>query len=211
MNSAGRRYLFALLGSTTLYWLSALVNSLPFQMNRLVDLSTSLDAAITFSPHGVWLYAMYYPLLLYPLLGRQSVEDAAHLSRAMLIFSCFSFLVFLAFPVECPRPADNLLGESLSGHFLRMIYFLDRPNNCFPSLHVLHSWIISIHFARKQNETYYIRLGLLLAATGVTVSTMMIRQHFFLDVAASILLLAFASAATRFAMALRLRTQNANK
>jgi membrane-associated phospholipid phosphatase len=208
MNRAGRKYLFALLVSTTLYWFSALVNSLPLQRGRLLDLSTELDTAITFSPHGIWLYILYYPLLLYPLLGRHPIEEAVRLGRAILLFSSFAFLLFLLFPVECPRPPDNLIGESLSSRLLRLVYFLDRPNNCFPSLHVLHSWIISVHFIRIQSERIEVRLGLLLAAIGVTVSTIIIRQHFFMDVAASIVLFAVA---TGLATSFRLRIQNVNK
>lgn len=187
MNRAGRHYFWIFLVSSTLYFISGLINSLPFQQHRIVDISTALDGYY-FNPHAVWVYSLYYLLMIYPILGRQSYEDSVRLGRAILSFSVFAFFVFLLMPVEIFRPDQALIGSSLSSEALRFIYSIDQPYNCFPSLHVLHSWIIAIHFARLKQEWPPIRIALLLAAAGVTFSTVIVRQHYVLDVVSSLVL-----------------------
>lgn len=190
MNRAGRHYLWIFLLASSLYFLSGLINSLPFQQSRIIDISTQLDGRF-FNTHAVWVYALYYLLMVYPILGRQSYEDSVRLGRYILGFSIFAFFIFLAMPVEIYRPPEALIDPGMSGLLLKFIYSLDEPYNCFPSLHVLHSWIIAIHFYRQKQESPWIRNALVAAAAGVTFSTVIVRQHYVLDVIASLVLASF--------------------
>lgn len=187
MNRAGRHYFWIFLISSTLYFVAGLINSLPFQQSRIVDISTQLDGYY-FNANAVWIYSLYYLLMIYPILGRQSYEASVQLGRSILAFSVFAFFIFLLMPVQIFRPSDSILGSGLSSDALRFIYTIDEPYNCFPSLHVLHSWIIAIHFSRQKQEWAIIRFSLLLAAAGVTFSTVIVRQHYVLDVVSSLVL-----------------------
>lgn len=181
MSRAGRYYLVIFVLSSTLYFLAGLFNSLPFQQSRIVDISTSLDG-IYYNVHAVWFYILYYLILIYPVWGCKTYEEAVELGRTVISFSLFSCLIFVLMPVEVYRPSAALLGESLSGLAVRIIYGLDQPYNCFPSLHALHSWVIAIFFARRRSQYDPTSLLLIFAAAAVTVSTITIRQHYVMDV-----------------------------
>ena len=68
---------------------------------------------------------------------------------------------------------------------LRALYSADPPHNCFPSLHVAHSFVSALACSRVHR-----RLGLvaLIAATLVALSTLFTKQHYVLDAVAGVVL-----------------------
>ena len=68
---------------------------------------------------------------------------------------------------------------------LYMLYSSDPPYNCFPSLHVAHSFVSALTLFRLHR-----RLGItaMIAAAFVALSTLFTKQHYVLDAAAGVLL-----------------------
>ena len=103
-----------------------------------VDVSTSLDAAIPLVPEWILIYAGIYPAAFLPLVV---VKDPMIFRRMIAGYLCLeltALLVFVLFPVHMTlRPPLESLSET--GFFpwaVQLCYWLDRPVNCFPSLHV---------------------------------------------------------------------------
>jgi membrane-associated phospholipid phosphatase len=91
-----------------------------------------------------------------------------------------AFVCFLTYPTVASRP-DEVLGQGFAVWGLRFLYSADPPTNCFPSLHVAHSFVSAL-------ACYRVHRGLGIAAsvcaTVVGVSTLYTKQHYILDVLA---------------------------
>ena len=55
---------------------------------------------------------------------------------SFLVVELVSFTAFVVYPVEMTLRATDLPAETFAGWALTMCYSIDRPFNCFPSLHV---------------------------------------------------------------------------
>lgn len=189
MNRAGWVYFRAFLVTSALYFISGWLNSTEFQQARIIDISTGFDRRF-FVPEAVWAYSLYYVLLVYPILGRQTYEQSVRLSWHLIGFSILGFILFLTLPVKTLRPGPEHWGNGISSYLLNLIYSFDQPYNCFPSMHVLQSWLIAIFFQKVQGESLAVRGLLLVSAFAVTFSTVLIRQHYVLDVVVSLIMVA---------------------
>jgi membrane-associated phospholipid phosphatase len=147
------------------------------------------DRALPLQPTWALIYgALYMFLIVLPVLV---VREEAHIRRtfwAYLAVWITAYVSFLVYPTVAPRPPE-LAGDGFATWGLRFLYEADPPYNCFPSLHVAHSFVSALTCYRVHR-----RLGLatLLCASLVAVSTLFTKQHYIADVIAGTLL-AFAA------------------
>ena len=141
----------------------------------------AVDRAVPFSTDWIFIYSMAYPVCLSPVflvtLPRLRTACAAY-----TLAICTSLCIFVVFPVfiERPEPDAAALGAGLT-RFTRLI---DQPFNCFPSLHVSLDFLAAF-FTWTQRPR--VGLALLVAALVISYSTMVVKQHYFLDAVAGIL------------------------
>ena len=95
-----------------------------------------------------------------------------------------SFGFFLLYPTIAPRPAE-VPGDGFAAWGLRFLYDADPPYNCFPSLHVAHSFVSALTCYRVHRK---LGITAVLCAALVAISTLFAKQHYILDVVAGILL-----------------------
>lgn len=128
---------------------------------------------------------IYLAGFLLPLLVIWATPSWRHFRRTLLSFGivvAVAFAAFLAFPVALERPAASPAAERL----LRLAYW-DRPSNDFPSLHVAVNWLV--YFSCRGRVRH--RALLLGAVLAVSVSTVFVKQHYFVDIPAGFFLSAF--------------------
>lgn len=150
------------------------------------DLSLFLDKQIPFVSMFIFPYIYWYVYIFIGLIFIL-LKDRRRYIRALLavyigMFVCY--FIYYLFPVEIVRP--TVVNNSLSNRLVNIIYQNDRPFNCFPSLHVLNTYIIMRYTSRKENKLwfYYTQIvGIL-----IILSTLFIKQHFILDGIAAIIL-----------------------
>lgn len=151
-----------------------------------------LDASIALQPAWVLVYGpLYLFLILLPIF---IVRDDAHIRRtfhAYLAVWISAYAVFFAFPTSAPRPAEVIAGDGFAVWGLNFLYEADPPYNCFPSLHVAHSFASAFASYRVHRG---VGIAALAGALLVGISTLFTKQHYVLDVAAGILLAAVACA-----------------
>lgn len=141
----------------------------------------ALDRMLAVRPEWALVYgAMYLFLILLPIFA---IRDDEHLRRtvaAYLLCWITAYVVFLAWPTAASRPT-RVDGDGFVIWALRALYSFDPPYNCFPSLHVAHSFVSALAMYRLHQ-----RLGAvsLVAATLVAISTLFTKQHYVLDVIA---------------------------
>ena len=147
------------------------------------------DRALPLQPVWALIYgALYMFLIVLPVFV---VREEEHIRRTFWTYLAVwitAYICFLAYPTVAPRPAQ-VAGDGFAVWGLRFLYDADPPYNCFPSLHVAHSFVSALACYGVNRR---LSLAALLCATLVAVSTLFTKQHYIADVIAGILL-AFAA------------------
>jgi membrane-associated phospholipid phosphatase len=146
----------------------------------------ALDRALPLVPSWAIVYgALYLFLILLPLIVvRQDELIRRTVSAYPLIWITAYVFFFVVYPTAAPRP-DQVSGAGYAVWGLRALYSADPPHNCFPSLHVAHSFVSALACSRVHR-----RLGIvaMISATLVAFSTLFTKQHYVLDVVAGVFL-----------------------
>jgi len=141
----------------------------------------ALDRAIPLQP--IWMLA-YGSIWIFAFLPVFVVRQPELTRRSMLAFLTvigIAYLGFLLFPTMLPRPA--IAGDGFFAESLEVIYSLDPPYNCFPSLHVAWAFVAALTCYRVHRRVGFIALAW---ATTIGVSTLYTKQHYVVDVIAGI-------------------------
>lgn len=96
-----------------------------------------------------------------------------------------SFITFYIFQTTVPRP--DITGSDFLSKMILSIYRADKPYNCFPSIHVLTSFLMvkAIMASSIRNK---INLSIVwISAILISISTLFIKQHVILDVVSGII------------------------
>jgi membrane-associated phospholipid phosphatase len=151
-----------------------------------------LDEGIPFIPEFIWLYHTLVPVIVGTTIfsmhrRRVFFNTIAALTFSMAALTCFH----LIFPSYYPR--QELLtgaGSSVSLWLVEITRQFDAACNTFPSGHVTFSWII--YFCarmsdniKRTNKLIYIYL---LWTILISISTLVLKQHYIFDVISGIIL-----------------------
>lgn len=147
----------------------------------------SLDGRIPQQPAWVLVYgSLYLWLILLPVFVVRQDDLIRRTVFAYLTIWIAAYVVFLVYPTVAPRPdGETVIGEGFAAWGLRFLYSSDPPYNCFPSLHVAHSFVSAMSSGRVHRG---LGKGASVAAFAVGLSTLFTRQHYILDVAGGIAL-----------------------
>ena len=152
----------------------------------------ALDRAFPLRPAWALVYGtLYLFLILVPIFVVRQEELICRTLLAYLTIWLVADVGFLAYPTIAPRPA-GVAGEGFVVWGLRFLYSADPPFNCFPSLHVAHSFVSAAACARVHRG---VGRAAAVCAALVGVSTLYTKQHYVLDVVAGVLLAGAAAAA----------------
>jgi len=165
-------------------------NWLAAQRAEPLHLYLRAELAVPFIPAMLWLYLSINLLFLLPLFRLQR-EELRRLGRQMIVTTIMATALFVLMPTALgfPRPAAG--GEL--GAAYQLLYALDLPYNCVPSLHVAYASQIVCALAAPASRALRVALALWLAL--VMASTILTHQHHLLDVAGGLLLTAAVRAA----------------
>lgn len=161
---------------TLFYFLSKLIQGIPH------NITTNLDKKLPFISWFIVFYCIWYLLLIVaPLIILK--YDKSKLKRyaiTYIVCSIISTIIYVIFPTTFDRP--NILSNGIFEFMVKWIYSNDIPAiNCFPSFHALlcFLWIICIGLNKKINKI--IRLIVSFICVGILLSTMLIKQHSYID------------------------------
>jgi membrane-associated phospholipid phosphatase len=137
----------------------------------------ALDRAITVAP--IWMLA-YGSIWIFAFLPVFVVRQPALMRRFMLAtFTVIglAYVGFLVYPTVLPRA--ETVGDSFFARSLEVVYSLDPPYNCFPSLHVAWAFVAALTSYRVHRGVGVVAL---VWATLIGVSTLYTKQHYAVDV-----------------------------
>ena len=138
-----------------------------------------------------WSVAVYFGCFLfwgvnYWLCARQSREKSERFFCADAMAKTICFFIFLVLPTTNCRP--EITGADLWSELLRLLYRIDAPDNLFPSIHCLVSWLCWVGVRGRTDLPKAYRWFSFVAAIAVCLSTLTTRQHVIVDVAGGIVL-----------------------
>lgn len=155
---------------------------------KVHNLFTAFDISIPFVkvfivPYIIW-YIFTYIMFFYIYLKNKKIYLRTLITYATCLI--LSYSIFYFFQTTVPRP--NLVGNDIFTNLVRLIYRLDKPFNCFPSIHVLSCYLIikSINLLETQNN--FIKSLIYFICTLIILSTLFVKQHVLLDILCAILL-----------------------
>ena len=145
----------------------------------------ALDRLLPLAPTWALIYgALYAFLIVLPVFVVQSEELIRRTVWAYLTVWTVAYLCFLVYPTVAPRP-DRVMGEGFAVWGLKFLYDADPPYNCFPSLHVAHSFVSGLACYRVHRTLGFVAIS---CASLVAISTLFTKQHYVADLIAGILL-----------------------
>jgi membrane-associated phospholipid phosphatase len=145
----------------------------------------ALDRLLPLAPTWALVYgALYAFLIVLPVLVVQQEELIRRTVWAYLTVWTIAYVCFLLYPTVAPRP-DTILGNGFAVWGLRFLYDADPPYNCFPSIHVAHSFVSALACYRVHRTLGFIAV---LCASLVALSTLFTKQHYVADLIAGIVL-----------------------
>ena len=147
------------------------------------QLETAFDRAMPFQTAWIYVYSLAYPCCLTPAFVVGDRARFRTVAAAFVISILLAGATFVVLPVTMPRPA---IPAGATGRWLlELTWRLDGPYNCFPSLHVGLDVLAAI-CCFGTNGAAGLFVGILAAL--ITLSTMLVKQHFVLDAVGGVLL-----------------------
>jgi membrane-associated phospholipid phosphatase len=145
--------------------------------------SIVVDQWIPLAPAWSIVYgALYLFLIVLPVLVIANEDLIRRTVRAYLTIWLTAYAFFLVYPTIAPRPDGDIVpGSGFGAWGLRILYDADPNVNCFPSLHVAHSFVGAFAVWRMHARLGALAIG---CAAVVGLSTLFTKQHYVVDVIA---------------------------
>lgn len=140
---------------------------------------------IPFIPSGILVYLLVY---LLPPVVFLSIKQRGRILKTLTVFLVATFIhviFFVVMPVPYVLRPELKVSTDLLVQLTAYFYTLDAPINTFPSMHVSFAFLSYFIMRRYRTEWAH---GFLFLAISISLSTMLIKQHYVADVAAGLLL-----------------------
>ena len=137
------------------------------QGKRHYCLALPIDAAVPFLPWTVFIYffaCLIFWFFLYRRVAALPRRTADRFFCANLLGKAISFFFFVFFPTTMTQPEPN--GPGFWDACMRFLYWIDEPNNLFPSLHCFIAWLCWVGIrGNRQVSPLWRSSALLMAAS----------------------------------------------
>lgn len=152
------------------------------------QLITAVDQQIPFLeifvvPYVLW-YAFIFLMFVYFCIYDRTIYYRTLLSFCAGMLVCY--VIYFFFQTTVPRP--ELMSDGIFTKMVQYVYGADQPFNCFPSIHVLSSYLMILGI--RHSKLWTIKKDIIVSTISYSIilSTLFVKQHVVLDVVAGILL-----------------------
>ncbi|MDQ0416691.1 membrane-associated phospholipid phosphatase [Croceifilum oryzae] len=154
---------------------------------KVYSLVTSFDQQtpllkIFVIPYMFW-YAFVFITLLYLMFKNRKVYYETLLQYNLGLLICYS--IYIIYQTHVPRPVVE--GNDFLSQMLQWIYQSDAPYNCFPSIHVLTTYVVMRAVLKITDVSRLVKILTAVMAFLIIASTVFIRQHVILDIVGAVL------------------------
>lgn len=168
-------------------------NALAYNVSRLFtnllphyDFSLPIDSMIPYVSPFIVIYILSYLLWVigFVIFARENRSICNEMFASELIGKILCLACFIIIPTEMTRA--DVTGGGIFNWLTSVVYTFDQPNNLFPSIHCMESWIcFRGAFKCKKISSYYCSAWFILAVL-ICASTVLVKQHLFVDIFAGI-------------------------
>lgn len=144
-----------------------------------IRLETWLDRHVPFVPQAFWIYIGYYLIAISPAWLARRWSDFKPMVIAYGVATALGWVAWILVPVRMVPPPFGCAGFTC--RVLQGFIDADGGVNVFPSMHVAHSLLAALLHLRHRSPARWLVVA---GALGVTVSTVLIRQHYVVDIPA---------------------------
>lgn len=171
--------------------LARIYELLNLHSHRAVDISTSIDHAIPFLSVFIIPYILWYGYIFGYLVYFCFKDTKVYLKTLILIVvaELICFVIYFFFQTTVPRP--TIVGNNLFNDLVSWIYENDRPFNCFPSIHVLTTFVIMLASLHIKNKHLLNNICIHVVGSLIIISTLFVKQHVIFDMIGSMFLVTF--------------------
>ncbi len=162
-----------------LYYFTAWIGSL---RGPAFDAELPIDASIPYLPAVLPVYFLAY--IIIPGIFLISREPA-FLNRAyitIIVANAAAFLIFIVLPVLGPVRSAEPVSSSVVQWMVSLTHSADSRYNAFPSLHVVNPCLLALLSIRERGFSW-ITVVFVALAIAISAATMLVKQHFIIDVA----------------------------
>lgn len=142
----------------------------------------AIDRAIPLEPAWMLVYGSVFLFAFLPAFVVRGAELTRRVLWSYILVEFLAFAGYLAYPTSLPRPAIST--DGFFSWTLQLIYDIDPPRNCFPSLHVAWGFVAAL-------SCYRVHRGVGMTAMGwaglIGISTLYTEQHYLVDVIAGVM------------------------
>lgn len=152
------------------------------------SLVTDMDKSVPFIKAFAIPYIMWSPFLVITLiyLCFRNREVYYRVITSLILGLMICFLTYYFFQTAVPRP--QLQGNDFFTNLVRYIYNTDNPFNCFPSIHVLTSYILIKGTMSCHKKVSITSVIITIMSLLIILSTQLIKQHVIMDLIFAVLL-----------------------
>lgn len=153
------------------------------------DLTTKVDSYFPLLPWTVFIYFGSYIFwaVNYIIAARDS-KNNWHFFTADFISKIICIAIFIILPTSVARPQLAQSAGCISNYLMRFLYWVDSPDNLFPSLHCLVSWFCVIAVRKNKAVPLWYKLFTVLFTLAVCICTLTTKQHVFVDTFTGVIL-----------------------
>ncbi len=176
-------FLLCGVGQMTAFYLVRLINRLVYgPVENYFDITTKLDRIIPVVPKWVIVYILSYVfwLVSYLWVSKESKEVSNRFLTADMLGKVLCAVIFVAFPTTNTRLP--LPSEDWARPVLELIYFLDSPDNLFPSMHCSVSWFAVRYVCKSKKIPMWYKCVSVVMTLLVFLSVLFTKQHVVIDI-----------------------------
>ena len=174
-----------------------LLNTVVYYGNRLIpkyrffDVSSpAIDDNI---PFVTWMIVFYVFSYVFWTIGflvicRESKALCYEMISGEMIAKSLCLVFFFALPTEMVDwPSGQFEIDNAFDWTTQLIYDMDEPNNLFPSIHCLESWVVTRGAFRCKKVPKWYCVFCVVITLGIFASTVLVKQHVVVDILGGIL------------------------
>jgi len=168
---------FSIINFALYFWIQSMVTQHQY------DLMTTIDEIIPFMPEHIWIYHSILPVIAATMF----LLVKSKRNFFVTFWTCVTAMTvlnvsYLMFPSFYPRPEFEI--NTLSELLVDLTRKIDGANNTFPSGHVTFAWVMfwGVCHTKLANELKGMKSLYCLWALGISMSTLVLKQHYIVDV-----------------------------
>lgn len=156
--------------------------------NGAYSLVTDIDRAVPVVRLFVVPYLAWYPFIFIVLIY-YCIKDKHAYFKSLLSIICgvlVSYIIYSLFQTTVPRPM--LTENDICTRLINFVYNRDNPYNCFPSIHVLTTYLVFKGMTSCRNQGAIATVIITVMCILIILSTQFIKQHVIMDAIFAIIL-----------------------